>query len=115
MLNLTELLRALFSEPVSSGKAFDKKAKKIIRSQYKLINDRSNNDQIVNSKLDSSQSERKDFGSRSALANLASDNASNNDGYRSPRDLAQQTNSKKIENFYSGEIDPKGKDIYIKI
>lgn len=111
MLNLTELLRLLFNEPVSSGKGFDKKAKSIIRSQYKLINEKSNTNQLFKTKLDSSQSERKDYSSRSALAALASENASTSDAHRSPGDLAQQTNSKKIENYYSGEINPKGNDI----
>ncbi|CAI2384293.1 unnamed protein product [Moneuplotes crassus] len=37
MLNLTNMLSALFNETIDSGKAFDRRAKKIIRSQYRLI------------------------------------------------------------------------------
>ena len=37
MLNLTNMLSALFHETIDSGKAFDRRAKKIIRSQYRLI------------------------------------------------------------------------------
>ena len=82
MLNVTEVLGLLFNEPVSSGKAFDKKAKKIIRSQYKLINEKFN-DQISKTKASTSQSERKDVTSRSALSALASGNASTTDLNRS--------------------------------
>jgi hypothetical protein len=97
----------LFSEPVSSGKGFDKRAKKIIRSHYKLISDKSS-EALQKEMIDSSQSERKDYSSRTAFSALTADNASTNESDQiraqdKPGTAAmQQVNSKKIVNYYNG-------------
>jgi hypothetical protein len=94
------MLQQLFSEPVSSGRTFDKKAKKIIRSHYKLIENKPN-DQLQKHKLDPSMSERKENTSRSALTALAAENASTNENEQAK--VAEKFNGNKIENFYSAE------------
>lgn len=105
-LNLTDLLKMLFSEPVSSGKGFDKRAKKIIRSHYKLISDKSS-EVLQKEMMDSSQSERKDYSSRSAFSALTAENVSTNESDQirlqdKPGTAAmQQVNSKKIVNYYN--------------
>ena len=56
-----------------------KEPNKIIRSQYKLISDKSSKNQNLKTKVEASQSERKDQTSRSVLSSLASGNVSTND------------------------------------
>lgn len=107
---MTELLKLLFSEPVSSGKSFDKKAKKIIRSQYKLVSEKVAD--LPKDKIDSSQSERKDISSRSALSALAAENASTNESDQnnyfgvSSGSLMTQPGGKKIVSYYNEDSQP---------
>lgn len=104
-LNLTELLKQLFNEPGPSGRSFDKKAKKIIRSQYKLVSEKLSD---ARDRIDSSQSERKDIMNRSALSALAAENASTNEsenhrfGASSGMHMAQP-DGKKIMNYYNSK------------
>lgn len=99
-LNLTELLSLLFSEKVSSGKSFDKKAKKIIRSQYKLISNK-NFDEFTREKIEPTQSERKDYSSRTALSALAAQNTSTLES--DPSKINDALNGSKIVNYYNAE------------
>lgn len=86
------------------------KAKKIIRSQYKLISDKSN-DQMQKQNADSSQSERKDQSSRSAFSAMAAENASTNESDQTTHfgmkhnDNAAKEEGKKIVNYYNGEVE----------
>ena len=66
-LNLTDLLKQLFDEEISSSTSFDKKAKKLIRSQYKILTDNRGDKTSRNEdKYDRYKSEHKE-GSRMAL------------------------------------------------
>ena len=103
MLNLTDLLKMLFNEPVSSGKTFDKQAKKIIRSHYKLIQEKPNPELMEKAKFPPSQSERKDYSARTAFSALTEANSAKT-GMLSPG----LDHGKKIVNYYNGENIPKG-------
>jgi len=102
-LNITELLKDLFLEDISTSKGFDKKAKKIIRSQYKLLTERHPEQQV--DKNDNFKSEHKDY-HRSALAALGEGNVSTNDTdhHKDGSQSMKKVNGKKIINFYKGEL-----------
>lgn len=91
-LNLTDLLQALFSDQVPSSKTFDKKAKKIIRSNYKLVSDKSK--QLEALKMGNAMSERKDLSARSVFSALGAENVNNN--------LNGKGSGRQITNYYSG-------------
>lgn len=97
------MLSQLFNEDVSSSKSFDKKAKHIIRSQYKLITEK--NSEKNNEKPDRFKSEMKEP-HRSALSALSEPNSSTNESEKHQEGFqtAKKPSGNRIVNYYNGEV-----------